>query len=58
MKSSVKVSCTYTTDGVALVTYAEIGRVNDAQMSRWVCRTLGDINLPLEYSLMYISNAA
>lgn len=47
-----------TKDGVALLACAGIGSVNDTQVSRWVYRTLCGLNMPLEWSLGQVCNAA
>jgi hypothetical protein len=57
-KSGVKVTCIEARDGVALLTYAGIGRVLDTQVSWWVYRSLISRDLPLEQSLGFIVDAS
>jgi hypothetical protein len=54
----VKITCIETQDGVALLAYAGIGRVNDTRVSWWVYRTLRGLNIPLERSLERVYAAA
>jgi len=56
-KAGVKITCIETSDGMALLTYAGIGRVHDTQVSRWVYRTLRGINMSLERSLEHVWSA-
>lgn len=55
--TAVKISILKAEDGLALLTYAGLGELNNTEVSRWVTQTLSGVNVPLNMMIAKIAVA-